>query len=150
MEEKLNTENPENFIPTLEDIEGKKKAAKNLAKSNTNKTSKKNQTSSLNIAKLLTNIFNGTFLTSERSVKQWPFVVFLAIIGMFYIANSYVAEKKVRKIEQLSKELKDLHSQYITSKAEIMFYTKQSEIAKLSEKYGMIETKEAPHKILMK
>ena len=46
MEEKLNTENPENFIPTLEDIEGKKKAAKNLAKSNTNKTSKKNVYSS--------------------------------------------------------------------------------------------------------
>jgi hypothetical protein len=150
MEKNLNTEVAEVFIPTLEDIEGKKKAAENVAKNANKKTARKNETGVLSFGKLLTNIFNGTFLTSEKSVKQWPFVVFLALIGMFYIANSYVAEKKVRKIDQITRELKDLNSQYITSKAEIMFYTKQSEIAKLSEKHGIIETKEAPHKILMK
>jgi hypothetical protein len=150
MEEKNNTADNEIFIPTLEEIEGKKKAEENLAKSKNIKTAKKNETGSLSVGRLLTSIFNGTFLTSESSVKQWPFVVFLAVVGMFYIANSYVAEKNVRKIDQVTKELKDLHSQYITSKAEIMFHTKQSEIARLSEKYGMLETKEAPHKILMK
>jgi len=31
MEEKLNTENPENFIPTLEDIEGKKKSSQKFS-----------------------------------------------------------------------------------------------------------------------
>jgi len=150
MEDNLNVKEAEIFIPTLEDIEGRKKVAENLAKNANKKNTLKNETGNLSFGKLLTNIFNGTFLTSEKSVKQWPFVVFLAVVGMFYIANSYMAEKNVRKIDQISKELKDLHSQYITSKAEIMFYTKQSEIAKLSEKYGMIETKEAPHKILMK
>lgn len=144
-EEQLNT-----ILPTLEDIEGGKKAKENLLKSKEKRNSNKTEQTSLSLSKILGNIFNGTFLTSESSNRQWPFVIFLAFVGMVYIANSYTAEKNVRKIDALAKEIKELHSQYITSKAEIMYSTKQSEIAKLSAQYGILETKEAPYKILMK
>ena len=64
------------------------------------------------------------------------------------MANGYYAEQTVRKINKVTNELKELKSEYITSKSELMFISKQSEVAKLSVKLGIKESVTPPKKIV--
>jgi len=82
-------------------------------------------------------IVTGNFLAREYSWRQAPFVFFLSFIGIIYIANSYYAEKNIRKINKYSEELKELRSEYITSKSRLMFLGRQSEISRLAKDKGL-------------
>jgi hypothetical protein len=96
-------------------------------------------------------VFNGNFLTNKSSLKQAPFVMFLTIVALFYISNSYYAERKIRQINKINNELKELRSEYITSKSKLMFVSKQSEVAKTAEVMGLSikESTTPPGKIIV-
>lgn len=97
-------------------------------------------------------VINGNFLTNKSSLKQAPFVLFLTVVALFYIANSYYAERKIRQINKINNELKELRSEYITSKSKLMFVSKQSEVAKTAEEMGLPikESTTPPGKIIVK
>ena len=97
-------------------------------------------------------VINGNFLTNKSSLKQAPFVLFLTIVALFYISNSYYAERKIRQINKINNELKELRSEYITSKSKLMFVSKQSEVAKTAEQMGLSikESTNPPGKIVVK
>jgi hypothetical protein len=101
------------------------------------------------VARAFSDVIGGNFLTTENSVKQLPFVFFLMGVAMVYIANSYYAERTVRQINQINQELKELRSEYITTKSDLMFLSKQSEVAKALEPYGIKESVVAPKKIVV-
>jgi hypothetical protein len=96
-------------------------------------------------------ILSGNFLAREYSWRQAPFVFFLSFIGIIYIANSYYAEKNIRKINKYSEELKELRSEYITSKSRLMFLGRQSEISRISKEKGLnlTEATAPPGKIIV-
>ncbi len=37
-----------------------------------------------------------------------PFILFLAVVALVYIANNHLAEKKIIRINRLSREIKEL------------------------------------------
>src|ERR1041385_4929365 len=84
------------------------------------------------IARSFLNIFSGNFLSKDNVIHQLPFILFLTLIGLGYIANGYLAEKSVREISRINNELKELKSEYITTKSELMFMSNQSEVARAS------------------
>ncbi len=145
-------------LPTLKDIIGEEKLVEKQEEEKQlkqdAKTSKKKEvkTTSKKIGNVFLNIVNGDFLTQKTSTKQLPFVLFLAVIAMVYIANGYYAEHTVRKINNATKELKELHSEYITTKSTLMQISTQSSVAGLALKHveGLQESKEAPKKIVVK
>lgn len=91
------------------------------------------------LAKALSSVFSGTFLTSESSLKHVPFILFLALIAILYIANGYYADDKIREVNKINNELKELRSEYISTKSDLMFVSKQSEVAKAAEPLGIKE-----------
>lgn len=99
------------------------------------------------IDKSLQNVLGGGFLTREKALSLLPFLMFLAAIALFYIGNNYVAEKKIREIEDLNSELKELRYEYITVKSELMFLSKQSQVAKKLKATGIKESTVPPEKI---
>lgn len=99
--------------------------------------------------KFLSAIFGGTFLSNERSLKHIPYVLFLCLLGLLYIANGYWADGKIRTQNKLIAEIKELRSEYISSKSDLMFISKQSEVAKAVEKSGLREPVVPPMKILV-
>jgi hypothetical protein len=99
------------------------------------------------LAKGLSSVFSGTFLTSEKTLQHLPFILFLALIAIFYIANGYYADDKIREVNKISYQLKELRSEYISTKSELMFTSKQSEVAKSVEKLGLKEPVVPPVKI---
>jgi len=99
------------------------------------------------LAKGLSSVFSGTFLTNESTLKHLPFILFLALIAIFYIANGYYADDKIREVNKVSNQLKELRSEYISTKSELMFASKQSEVAKSAEQLGLTEPVVPPIKI---
>ncbi|WP_127130807.1 FtsL-like putative cell division protein [Pseudoflavitalea rhizosphaerae] len=71
--------------------------------------------------------------------RNIPFFLFLAALAVVYIYNGHYADKTIRSINKVSKELKELHHEYKTLKSEVMFRSKQSELAKAVDTLGLKE-----------
>ena len=84
----------------------------------------------------------GSILTTESVSKQFPYILFLAFLAFFYIGNRYRYEKLVKKENKLELEVRNLRAESITTASQLMFISKQSEVAKLCEKRGL-ELKES-------
>lgn len=89
-------------------------------------------------------------LSSLSIVKNIPFILFVAFLGVIYIANRHYAENTVRKISNLSKEVKVLSWEFKTLKADLMQRSTQSEVLKLVDTVGLKELVAPPRKIVIK
>ncbi len=101
------------------------------------------------LAKGISSVFSGTFLSSDRSLKHLSFILFLGFMAVLYIGYNYYADDHIRKENKLSKENKELHSEYISTKSDLMFASKQSEVAKAAETIGLKQPVVPPTKILV-
>ncbi|HEX5654133.1 MAG TPA: FtsL-like putative cell division protein [Chitinophagaceae bacterium] len=84
------------------------------------------------------------WLNYHSLVKQLPFFLFLALLAVVYIYNGHNADKTIRSINRTAKEVKELQWEYKTVKSEVMFRSKQSELAKAVEPLGLKELVESP------
>ena len=107
---------------------------------------RKSGRSGLGIANATRKLFGGDKLT-EGTFRLFPFVLFIAFIAFIYIANNFYAERKVRNISKIQKELKEIKYEYISTKSRLMHLSKQSQIAKKMEGTGIKESTE-PVKII--
>ena len=96
-------------------------------------------------------LLDGSLIANDFIVTQLPYIVFLVFLAFVYIANRYHAEKVVRQSVVLQKEINELRAEAITTSSELMFISKQSEVAKLVEKrgLGLKESVEPPRKIVI-
>ncbi len=102
------------------------------------------------VSRSIISVISGSFLTRREMLQQLPFVFFLSLLAIGYIANGYYAEEKIRQLNRVTSELKELHSEYIITTSDLMFISKQSEVAKAAEKLGIRESVVPPKKILIK
>ena len=83
-------------------------------------------------------------LNYQSVVKQIPFFLFLALLAVIYIYNGHYADKTIRNINRTAKEVKELQYEYKTVKSDVMFRSKQSELAKAVEPLGLKEMTASP------
>lgn len=94
-------------------------------------------------------LIDGSLLTREAVIKQLPYIIFMTLLILIYIGNRYHAEKVVRKTVELQNEVRELRSEAITTSAELMFISKQSEVTKLVKRKNLeLEELEKPPKII--
>ncbi len=105
-----------------------------------------------NFFKSLVGLVNGNALAREEFVVHLPYLMFLSLIALVYIVNGYWAESAVRDINNSSIELKEMRSEYITTKSDLMYISKQSKIAGIVEEreLGLKESYTPPKKIVVK
>lgn len=84
------------------------------------------------------------FLSHKWMVKNIPFFLFLAALAIIYIYNGHYADKTVRNINKATSDLKEQQYEYKTLKSEVMFRSKQSELAKAVEPFGLKELTAPP------
>jgi hypothetical protein len=65
----------------------------------------------------------------EWIVKNLPFLLFLSLIAVLYIANGHYAVKNIREINKLDKEVKELHWRFLDAKTDLMLRSKMSEVS---------------------
>ncbi len=126
----------------LEELEELVKQEEPQVKTKTTKPVKKGV-----LAKGLSKIFGGAFLSDDRAVQHVPFVMFLGLLAILYIANGYYADDKIREVNKVTNQIKELRTEFISSKSDLMFVSKQSEVAKAVEPLGLKEPVVAPMKI---
>ncbi len=97
----------------------------------------------------LSGVMDGSFLSKDSSIKNVPFALFICLLAGFYIANTYNAERTVRQNARLIKELKDLRSEYITLKSELVFNSNPSQVAEKLAPEGIVEAKEPPQHLFL-
>jgi len=106
-------------------------------------------TNSTKVVKSFQSVVSGSFLSREETIRFLPFLLFLSLLAIMYIANGYYAEAKIRKQNKLTDELKELRSEYIITKSDLMFISKQSEVAKAALVLGLKESVVPPKKIIV-
>ena len=84
---------------------------------------------------------------SEKATSALPFILFLAFLGMLYIGNMHLAEKNIRDIDRIGKEVKELSWDYKTTKAELAYKSTLSEVAKRVDTIGIKVSVEPPQKL---
>lgn len=83
----------------------------------------------------------------QTIIRNLPFIFFLAGVGILYIANAHYAEQNVREVSDIEKRLNELRWEYMTTKSELEYMRKQSEVARMVAADGLIELREPPRKI---
>ena len=84
------------------------------------------------------------YFNYQLIVKNIPFFLFLAGLAVVYIYNGHYSDNTVKDINKTSKELKELQYEYKSLKSEVMFRSKQSEMAKAVEPLGLKELVQPP------
>ena len=77
-------------------------------------------------------------------VKNIPYFLFLSVLAVLYIYNGHYSDNTVKDINRTSKELKELQYEYKSLKSEVMFRSKQSEMAKAVEPLNLKELVQPP------
>ncbi len=63
-------------------------------------------------------------------LNNLPFVLFLALLGVVYIANAQRGERKLMVINKLEKEVQEVRWEYMSLKKELMIKSSPSQLAK--------------------
>ncbi|CAN5328170.1 hypothetical protein BH09BAC3_BH09BAC3_28750 [soil metagenome] len=88
-----------------------------------------------------------TYFEEGFPVQYLPKIIFVMVIGLLYIGNTHYAEKTVRRIDSAQSEVEDLRADYTTLKSDLMFASKQSEVARKVKVIGLKESLNPPTKV---
>lgn len=95
------------------------------------------------------NFLKGKFLINEDAMKHWQFIIFCTLLAIVMIYSSHSADRKVYKIEQLSKEVKALRSYFVDARTQVMKLKMESTIVKKMKERGVGPAEEPAYKIIV-
>lgn len=89
----------------------------------------------------------GDVFTKKTVVNQMPFVIYVVVLSMLYITNTYIAEDVNSELMVQNRILESKHVEYVYNKSEITKLTKQSQLVKVLKDKGIKESVEPLKKI---
>ncbi|MBP1666054.1 MAG: hypothetical protein H6Q23_914 [Bacteroidetes bacterium] len=96
-------------------------------------------------------LLSGIIFSDIIVLKNLWFILFLTLLGAIYIGNRFHAEKVTREIARLSAEVKDLRAEALSTSANLMSVSKQSEVYRMVREkgLGLEELKIPPYKLIV-
>lgn len=97
-------------------------------------------------------LISGSLFSEKIILGNLPFILLLTVLGAFYIANRFHAEKIIRRTDILQQEVKELRAEAMATSSELMYISKQSEVSRLVRQrgLGLKELKSPPYKLVVK
>jgi len=97
-------------------------------------------------------ILKARFLINEEAnaTKNWRFIVFLILLAIFMIANNNRFDQKVFKIIELTNEAKELRSEFVDKRSELMKLKMESTVTEQMAVRGVVPSSVPPVKIKVK
>ena len=89
------------------------------------------------IKKSFVRVFGGNILTENFIINNMRFFIVLLIIIFVFISHRYTHLQKMSEIEMLQRELKDAKYESLTISSNLTEASRQTEIEKLIQKYGL-------------
>ncbi len=80
-------------------------------------------------------LLKARFLINDDAVKNWRFIVFIILLAIIMIANTQRFEQKVFRIAELTNQVKELRSEFVDRRSELMKLKMESTVSqKMIEK----------------
>ena len=99
----------------------------------------------------LKELMSGTMVTEKIILRNLGYVLLLTLLAAIYIGNRFHAEKITRETTRLQREVKDLRAESLSTSADLMFISRQSEVYRLVKEKGLDleELKTPPYRLLV-
>jgi hypothetical protein len=96
-------------------------------------------------------LLSGSMVSEKIILKNLGYVLFVTILAAIYIGNRFHAEKITRESTRLQREVKDLRAEALSTSADLMYVSRQSEVYRLVKEKGLNleELKTPPYKLLV-
>jgi hypothetical protein len=83
-------------------------------------------------------------LNDKVFFKNLPFVVFLTLLGVLYITNSYYLEETVRDMEVIKNKINDQNNEFVITKTQVSIKGQRNEVVNKVFSLGLEESKNPP------
>lgn len=96
-------------------------------------------------------LLSGTMVSEKIILKNFGYVALITLLLAIYIGNRFHAEKITRESTKLQREVKDLRAEALSTSADLMYVSRQSELFRLIREKGLNleEMKTPPYKLLV-
>jgi Tfp pilus assembly protein PilO len=92
-------------------------------------------------------ILKARFLVNEDATKNWRFIVFLIVLAILMIANEHRYDEKIFKITELANEVKELRSEFVDKRSELMKLKMESTVSEKMKERKIFPSSVPPQKI---
>ena len=82
-------------------------------------------------------LLSGSMLTEKIILKNLWYILLLTLLAAIYIGNRFHAEKITRETARLQKEVQDLRAESLSTSAELMYVSRQSEVYRMVRGKGL-------------
>jgi hypothetical protein len=96
------------------------------------------------------NILKARFLIDDDAMKNWRFIVFLILLAIVMIANTQRFEHKVFQIAKLTTEVKELRSEFVDRRSQLMKLKMESTVSQKMVEKQIFPSTVPPIKIKVK
>jgi Bacteriodetes cell division protein (FtsL-like) len=113
-----------------------------------NKTNNKKQ---LKTGSFIKELLSGSMVSEKIILNNIGYVSLITFLAAVYIGNRFHAEKVTRETTRLQREVKDLRAESLSTSADLMYISKQSEVFSMVREKGLNleELKTPPYKLLV-
>ena len=96
-------------------------------------------------------LLSGSMVSEKLILNNLGYITLITFLTAVYIGNRFNAEKITRETSKLSKEVKDLRAESLSTSADLMYISKQSEVYSMVREKGLSleELKSPPYKLLV-
>jgi hypothetical protein len=96
-------------------------------------------------------VLSGILVSDKIILGNIWYIILLTILGAIYIGNRFNAEKITRQTTRLSREVRDLKAEALSTSADLMKVSRQSEVFRMVREkgIGLEELKTPPYKLVI-
>jgi hypothetical protein len=121
------------------------------SKGNIKEESKINSGKQLITGSFIKELLSGSMVSERIILKNLGYISLITLLTAIYIGNRFHAEKITRESTRLQREVKDLRAESLSTSADLMSLSKQSEVFSMVREKGLNleELKTPPFKLLV-
>ena len=96
-------------------------------------------------------LLSGTIVSEKIILKNLGYFSMLTLLGAIYIGNRFHAEKVTRETTTLTREVKDLRAESLSTSTDLMYVSRQSGVYRMVKEKGLDleELKTPPFRLLV-
>jgi len=96
-------------------------------------------------------LLSGSMVSEKIILQNLGYVALVTFLLALYIGNRFHAEKITRETSRLLREVKDLRAESLSTSADLMYVSRQSEVVRLVREKGinLEELKTPPYKLIV-
>jgi cell division protein FtsL len=112
---------------------------------------KENSKKQVKTGSFMKELLSGSMVSEKIILRNLGYVSLITLLAAIYIGNRFHAEKITRETTKLQREVKDLRSEALSTSADLMYASRQSEVFRMIREKGLNleELKIPPYKLLV-